>query len=569
MRSHNRWLQVFFIGFLVLNGKAAFQPLNKATLHYNTIYFKEEFIENAGEYELLLAPDTLNASPELKTRKGIPAFLLKDLGWGRKYFWRINVYDKTNKLLSAGRWHQFSIVKITARYFEDQRLQVKTNSEKLNAGGLVCVDRLRTIYDRRGNARWTIPFIDSLVNQRSQVIDLRVSPKNSITFLTDAGALETSFAGELLWHLKTPCVVKSDTIRLVHQLQKTAAGNYMVLGNHRVYRKLPDGTVINEKNRAVVRLSGVPHLRYEAGIIMEFDKKGNLVWSWDGLSYINEAELSAAAATDRLTDQFGEISTFISDASGNKLYLGFPAHQRIVRIDKKTGRVENTYGQNNNTDLQHPARMAMTKNNNLLVFDNSGKDQNDVAEILELKTDPMPGDKNILWRFALNFDALSDGKSGKGGSVAELSNSSLLVCSGAGGRLFEVNRAGEISWDAFAEIRTGKDTSWKSSVLNICNFTEELPQYHVLPQLLNSGKPGTFSLVLHNTGDKADAYSVEVIADKKKTVYTSKTKSLPGNSKQALEIVLKDLPSGNKKIIARVKSLTTGQTEEITISQKG
>jgi hypothetical protein len=178
---------VLFSTFLFLNQiHGALFPADNSTINYTTVYFEENWVDLATEYEFFLYKDSLPGVPGaliFNSKSRLPAFRVPDLEWGKKYSWKINVFEKNQSESRNGNLHTFNILPISVRG-EQMLLDVKTNKNDKHAKGLLCLDYARSIFDRNGKAVWTLPGIPGVVNTMEQFRNLNVTSDNTIIFLT-------------------------------------------------------------------------------------------------------------------------------------------------------------------------------------------------------------------------------------------------------------------------------------------------------------------------------------------------------------------------------------------------
>ena len=548
-------------------------PANNSLINYTTIYFEENFFETATRYEICIYRDSLGVSDSAlkKISNSVPAFWIKDLNWATVYAWRVRAFDKENKELNSGALHTFRILKYTSSRYSEIRLNIKTNKSNKQSGGLICPDYARTIFNRKGEAVWTFPFIENLVNDDSQIRNLLVTKENTLTFLTEKLPLEIDFNGKVLWQAPFPFVLNGDTIGYHHDFKKTNRGTYMVLGNKKSYRKLLGEHKAENLNNefGIKKIDGVFYRQTETGLLLEFNREDELIWFWDAGDYLQDVDLNYKKAQNGLPNMSSHVNAFNENEEGTKIYISFRDFSRLIKIDKKTKKVELSYGEkfpsgdakfaNSAFRTQHDANV--TKHNSILIFNNNGARSGGPSSVEELRDNITSKDSAVIWKFNLDFDTLSNGKSLRGGNVVELPNSNLLVCAGALNRIFEVTKNKEIVWDAFVESKAKSDTAWLAFPQYRANWTDCLSEYHFLARI-NSFEVHKnemkFNLVINNTGNTADDYKIEVLDTKNSVLYKTSIKTLEQNQElnKTVSVTLKDvtLNEFNIKVISGHKN---------------
>lgn len=516
-------------------------PADNSLINYTTIYFQENFSEQASYYELYVYKDSTALTEKVfkKSRNTVPAFWIEGLQWQSSYHWSVKAFDKSGKELNAGNSHFFKIHGYISSRFSDTRLNIKTNKKDKHAGGLISPDYARAIYNREGDMVWTFPKIDSLVNSDSQIRNVLVTKENTITFLTEKHALEIDYKGKVLWKAPFPFVLNKDTISYHHDFKKTGRGTYMVIGSKKSYRKL-SGNYKEETSLGefgIKAIGGILYRLTEISVILEFDSTGKLLWYWDSGDYLQDVDLNYKKAVNGYPNMSSHMNAFNENEEGTKIYVSFRDFSRLIKLDKKTKKVELSYGErfpsgdgrfaNTLFRTQHDANV--TRHNSILIFNNNGARSGGPSSVLELRDNLSSKDSVLLWKFDLNFDTLSNGKSLRGGNVVELPNSNLLVCAGALNRIFEVSRNKEVVWDAFIESKGILDTQWLAFPQYRTNWTKHLGESHFLYRmhsLQQTENEIQFNLVINNTGNEKENYQVEIVNEKGEVLHKFFIKTL-------------------------------------------
>ena len=550
-------------------------PKDKSMVNYTSVYFEEEYIALAKEYLLVVDSDSTNFTlnnPSKKVSSALPAFRIDGLKWNTHYYWKIIAYDKNHRQLNTSKLHQFTILKQMAAFVDSILIDVKVNKNGKHAGGLICIDYTRSIYNRSGEAVWTLPFIQGCVDERTQIRDLKITQDNTITFLTDNFPLEIDFKGTILWKAPFPYVFEGDTIIYHHDFRKTPRGTYMVLGNKKINRRALGDLMKNVRLEPETEIiDSVLYKKTLMTVLLEFNAKGDLIWFWDANTYITDADLNQRRTQSGFPELTTHSNAFSENAKGDKVYVGFRDLSRIVKIDKKTKSVEMSYGsitQNSNEktsarDLfkrQHDA--TITDRNTLLIFNNNNPGIGDLttpyfSSVLELKEDAKDKDPPVIWNFDLNFDNLSDGKSMTGGNVVELPNSNLLICAGTLNRISEVTKGKEIVWDAFVLMKVKRAPRYRPFPQYRCNWAAQLTEPHFIPYLLSpsktKGKEIKINVAIANTGNADDYYTITVFSGDSTIVHTKETNLITPNNSFELKFNL-PVTDGKDNLRAEIKS---------------
>lgn len=506
---------------------AQVKPGEGEALHHSYVYFQDSLCSGAQFYTLRIydSEQAVREEKVLRIQKmRLPGMQLSGLDWGKTYYWQYTVKfggDKSRKLPI----HHFSIREPLYQSFDTIALNVRTNQKDKNAGGWIAIDYTRSVYDREGNRIWTLPMIPGLVEERTHIRDLKFTKENTVTFLTIPVPLEIDLQGKVLWQAPYPFLYEQDSVLYHHELQKTSRGTYLVLADRKVWRRVPGAFAPEDlKTEFDVKVvNGEVYKKVLMALVLEFNREGKLLWSWDANRYVKEEDLNYKKTKRGFPNLATHANALRESPDGKKIYVGFRDLSRIVKIDKQSGKVETSYGEkypSGEADLgnglflnQHDA--FLTSHGSLLLFNNNGAlAPMGVSSIIELRDPCGPKDSLLLWRFDLNFDTLSNGKSMNGGSVAELPNHNILLCGGSLNRIFEVTRDKKVVWDVFLSARGKGDAQWQPMPQYRCHFTKEWKESHYILEvrsLKNKGLQSTYDVILHNTGQLSTVQSLEFL----------------------------------------------------------
>lgn len=510
----------FLLNVLVLTSKAAVLPAEHAVLNHSDVYIEEELKWSGRRAELVLFVDSLypGKKPLLLLSSALPCFRLTNLEWGKEYFWRVKYFDADGKQIGFSPMHHFYIQGIFYPNKEQMRLRVNVNDTSKHQGGFIAVDYTRSVYDRSGRAVWTIPVEDSLMDARIQVRDLRPTDNNTFTFLTGKAPIEIDYEGHIVWKAPYPLVINSDTVIYHHDFQKTNRGTYLVMGLKKEYRLMLGK--YSEEQLKTADIRKVEQRYYQAtqmNMMLEFDKNGKLIWSWSASPFLSDETLNYKKTVNGLPNFATHANAFGQTDNPNILYVGYRDLSRIMKVDKKTGKVLKSYGENYPgtkekfiaADFRKQHGTFLTSHQTILLFNNNntGPADKTISSVMELDNgDVLTGDA-VLWRFSLDFDTLTAGKGVSGGNVLELKNQNVFVCAGTLNRIFEVTRKKEIVWDAFVEARRAGE-SWQAAPQYRANFKQKF-SWHTAKVIIEVLKDKQV-LQIHNTGTEEEIFELVI-----------------------------------------------------------
>ena len=574
----NFWLSVLiFLMLISFNAFCQIIPENNSTIWYTYAHFQDELIDDAVFYVVEIVDDINSFDDTLKSIKSknhIPSFFVGNLSWDKKYYWRVKSFNKNNDLIKVSENHNFNIQSISTIDFTEVKLKVNSSEVDQYSRGYISLDNTRSIFDRSGNKVWSMPMIKDVVNEKSQVRDIKLTKDNTITFLTDKNVYEIDFNGNVLWNGPQPSLLGKDTIRFHHAFLKDDNGNYWALGQYETYKKVL--SKINEKilpyvADVIVSDTGV-YKKIEMDVLIKFDKNGKALWFWDSNTYLTIEDINYKKNSDSVPEFSIHSNAFSINKQQTYAYLGMRDMSRIVKIDIKTNKVVNSYGAKypsgeaksaiNGFKYQHDANV--TNHKSIFILNNNTREREPSA-IMELRDDEKSKDNSVLWKFNLDFDSLTNGRSVKGGNVNELNNGNLLVCAGTLNRVFEVTKQKKTVWDGFVYCKSSIDTSWHNMPQYRCNTFNKIVFKGLLVKIENLhevNKKISATCLVINSGNVADSYTIEIKDASGKVYYSMQSPIIePGKyhefvinvQSDSSDLLLKTNSVSNKYVLSRKK----------------
>lgn len=559
---------LFLLPFVFKQVNAQFIPGENARLNYTSVYFEEKIQPNTDKYQIVVALDSLEKKIIYNAESVWPVFKVENLDWGKNYYWRVNALVNNSKLVGKGNQHKFSIMRMSIKNADTTFLNIITN--KGNSGGYLFFDDTHALYNREGKPVWTLPPVNGIEEKDIQVKKTRAflfTEQGTITFLNEPDAFEIDYIGKVVWKSPLNYIYEGDTVSFHHDLKKLPSGNYMVLGNRKKKMLLPPvyDTLLFKNEAGISFENGKYYKECEMGLVLEFDKQGNLLWDWDAAKYVTIEDLNFKKASNNMPLYSTHLNAFSVSEDGKYVYAGFRDLSRIVMIEKKSKKVINTYGEkypsgqaifaNNLFRAQHDA--TITKRNTILVLNNGDPRAKTASRAIEMGGQPEKNktDVPLIWDFAFDFDTLSNGKSQRGGNITELPNGNFLICAGALNRVFEVTKDKKVVWDCFVMQKQKNDipgplpqyrTTWIKQ-LTECRFIADVP-LSVKP-LSNSIE---IPVTIYNSGNVDDSYRIVVLSDDRQKITSQKTEIIgPGKSVQVkMFIPHTDMKSVNINIVS-------------------
>ena len=550
-------------------------PQKGAKLNFNQIMFEYDKVKGADLYIVQVAEDKGQSSFNEILRgqnDSATATLITGLGFGKKYVWRYaGIVHGINAAWQGPFSFEISTDSLLSKNLVD--LVVTKNDSSQSAGGLIMNDCTHSVTDRNGNLVWYLPKVNWHVilekknlQVKPQIFDLRITSAGTITYMADSYPIEITTGGDTLWTAPDDGKVSGgNTESYNHDFKRTPWHTYMVLGNQ-MWRELPpykDTLFIQKKYTARQVLNGKENGAVEFGTVMEYNNKGKLIWSWNSRDYFDKNPLSQLADSAKVNFELKpHINAFSVNKKNEYVFVGFRNVSRIVKVEKRTGKVVNSWGakfpsgeakQVLNLYQQHDANVL--DDNTIAVFNNNdylGTDSLPAAVVFFQQ--PQNG-SYIKWQYTCNFDSIDKYANRNGGNVDLLKNGNYLICTGNMNKIIEVTPHKQIVWQAElkANSRIGQQFFHRLyrahyiSSLYPCYFTFQT-SYDTLPP-----KNAGFNLHLFNKGSEADSYKVEI-------------KSTTGA--YAAHYILNNIAAGQSTMLAVSpgKQLASGEKVIVTVS---
>ncbi len=269
-------------------------PKEGSKLHYRLIGFSFPANDKASSYKVEIAAGDLNTESAFKKNKIVSAdsktnkVIAEVPAFGQPYTWRV-VYTQTDATTTAaGELHHFSIAAVPASD-TDTRIRITTPAAKYK-DAYVFIDGTGALYDMAGNAVWYLPDIEGLMKESARVSDLKLTTASTITFMVNEQAYEVNYNGDILWKgPNTGAISGEHTEHYHHEFTRLANGHYMVLGNEAVVWRSASGDIssYDQKTQDSI-IASYPKIPF--GNIIEYDQRGNVVWSWHSVNYLKGSD---------------------------------------------------------------------------------------------------------------------------------------------------------------------------------------------------------------------------------------------------------------------------------------
>ena len=538
-------IRSYYLLFMLLVARccvAQINPAEGARLNYNQVMFEYDKLPGASVYLVQVDYDSVTSAfvaPVVEQRDSATATMISGLAFGKKYVWRYAALQADGKMVWQGPYH-FQIV--ADAFISRGIISFNTTINDPGSSGLIVIDGTHTIVDRNGNLVWYLNNVNwffklgvmnvsrngvTVTNKdmdiTPRIFDLRLTRAGTVTCLKDSFAIEMGLDGKILWQAPNNGQINEvGGEGYNHDFKRLDNGHYMVLGDE-LWRRLPPYTdTIKMRKKYPKRgfFNGGEYAGVEFGTVIEYDKKGKILWSWRSRDYLDKDPFKPLER-DRFFNFITQphINAFSTDAKNEFVYVGFRDLCRIIKIEKSSGQVVDSWGVKVPTGgalhqvpiyLQHDANVL--PDGNIAVFNSNdypGRDS--FASVLIISQQPADSGK-VIWRLNCDFDSMDCTLPRNGGNVDLLKNGNYLVCMGNADRIFEVTKDKRIVWQG--EMRAGEVDGIKYghrlyrahyiSSLYPCYFT------FVTGADTISKKKLQFNIRVFNKGSEDDSYHVKL-----------------------------------------------------------
>jgi len=484
-------------------------PKEWSKLHYRIIGFSYPLNDVVVKYKIEIAAGNFSNEDSFKKNiiKSVYSKSNKVIAevpyFGVDYTWQA-VYTLKKSVIKKSNLYHFSTLYTPEIDSCNVRLRIIKPAVKYR-DNYVFVDGNNALYDMKGNPVWYFPFPGKEEQGNVLARDLKTTPQGTITFLHTQHIFEINYNGDTLW--KGPDngqVSGGDSERYHHEFTRLANGHYMVLGTEHVHWDHPfipeDSSfsmIEDEKIKYDSNISAKKKTPF--GTLIEYDEKGNVVWSWKSSKYFMGSDLLYYRPEGKVKVIDVHENAFYFDEHECAIYISFRNISRVLKISYPEGNVMNTYGEifrpsvpaigNGMFCAQHACRKS--KEGYLYLYNNNAcNDDKSLPTVIMMKESPSGNDSLIkIWEYECSIDGINlnpltrkarekrammvrkkmNDKSWKatllhytsGGNVIELPDRSLFVCMNAQySKLFIVSHDKKILWSATPEKLNPGNNEW-------------------------------------------------------------------------------------------------------------
>ena len=469
-------------------------PREGSVLNYRLIGFTFPVDAGANHYQIEIARGNYNSSDSFKNNIILSPVsksnktVIEVPDFGKNYTWRI-VYSGRHKTKSQSALYHFSIATNGRVDTTKMRINILHPAEA-HRDDYVFVEGSGTIYDMKGNPVWCLP--DSY-GPADKAQDIKFTSQGTITFMIDQTGYEINYDGKLLWQTPLQDGVSGDTGSdyYHHEFTRLSNGHYMVLGTQFVWYKR---NTVKDSGYYNVTTDITKHTKYNGGfgmknrgrfgVIVEFDEKGNVVWSWKTLDYLQASDCVNYWPKDTSLRYEPHENAFYFDEKNHAVYLCYRQLSRIIKIDYPSGKVVGAYGEiftpgssvTGNALFCNQHSIRRSQDGYLYLFNNNiCSGMGSLPSIVMMK-EPADAGSGLpatpvvperVWEYKCTADGPADDKYVGGGFPSggvgiELADRSMFICMATDyPKLLIVNRDKEILWSALPEKYDVNDKRWR------------------------------------------------------------------------------------------------------------
>ncbi len=467
-----------------LPGIAQVTPAEGALLTYRIVGFSFPMAVKGFKYEVEIARGTCHEERIFKESLLKKADITSGKAivevpeFGAHYTWRIKTTDHGRTSLSD--YYHFSTVTDERVDSTRYRMRVVKTATKFKNAFVFC-DADKVLYDMNGKPVWFLEGLNRKPASFYAVRDLKLSPFGTITLLANDMPYEINYNGDLLWQAPATSTVSGDTIEhFHHEFTRLHSGHYMIEGMQQIPWKWTvgadnDSILVAEPKTKISEVGGNKgYVIMPFGTLIEYDEKGNVVWSWHAFDYYQKTEGPKYKKIKAMLD--AHENAFYFDEANKVVYANFKGNSEILKIKYPTGEVLAAYGEGfgPNPDFdgtqmfceQHG--LKITDQGNICLFNNNVCNPGIPPSLAVFKQTNKNGVPALskVWEYSYPLYANSDLKmpGTSAGNIIPLPGQAYFasVCLPYG-NMYIVDQTKKLLWDATLEKFEPGMNNWKDN----------------------------------------------------------------------------------------------------------
>jgi hypothetical protein len=474
-------------------------------LHYRMVGFSFPAVAKATSYKIEIARGFYNKEDSFKrnivvSKTGNKNRIIAEVPlFGSGYSWRVVAENGKTVVFKGGFKHFHTLY--SPAVDTNIRLRVLHTAERYK-DGYVFLDNNGVLYDMNGHPVW---FLPPSLGTNLQPLDLKVSPKGTITFLLNDKAYEINYNGDILWKAPDNGIVSgAATEGYHHQFSRLHNGNYMLLGMEEanVLQRLPAAgsrdPLIIPNNKLKGDKRDTIYQKAQFGTIIEYGPNGNVVWSWRSAADDHLTALYGRVLSDENSQRDMHENSFFFDEQNKVIYVSFRVPGLVAKINYTDGKILASYGNvsrpgvkesgSNFFSGQHSC--GLSQKGYLYLYNNNACDDGCIPKITMMQEPANDKDTlKIIWEYNCTTDDMTKDYDimknrlifRSGGSVTELPDNSMFVSMAQPySELFILGQDKHILWSALPEKLDPGQTKWqiipqyRASMINNADEMEHL-----------------------------------------------------------------------------------------------
>jgi hypothetical protein len=374
-----------------------------------------------------------------QSKPGSNKQILELPAFGKEYTWAVSYTDKLNKVHAPVVYYHFRTGYMKYTDTTLYRLRI-LKADGTHGDAYAIPDKVGVAYNMKGVPVWYFK------NANKSVTDLKPTSTGTFTYLDQNGAYEIDYNGDILWKAPDNGKVNGEnTEHYHHQLTKLNNGNYMVMGHETVLRQYEDSYIPPDSLIGKLILNnGIWYGKVDAGTLIEYDSRGNVVWSWKAASeYTNDTYFGKPYWKEALRENTG-MNAFYFDEKKKCIYISFANLNNIVKIEYPSAVLAAVYGKSGNAERQNVGRFVfrnqhdlhVTDKGSVYVFNNNILPDNSTLSVLFESQDKIQNLRKY-WEFPCVLDSSTTIlRVNEGGSIHVFTDSTILAGTGTSSRMF-------------------------------------------------------------------------------------------------------------------------------------
>lgn len=478
-------------------------PVENDTLNFRIIGFSFPGIKVKKDTKLEVAAGTYSDDPSFRKNvvKSIPCKQSKVIcevpSFGSAYTWRVS--DGSGK----GAFYHFYVGSLFFTDTSKIKLRVTKKAEKYE-DAYVFIDGSHALYDMAGNPVWYLPELGGIIRENSQLRDLKISNKGTITFVVDGKAIEIDYHGKILWEGPNGRKKTGDTLEgYHHELTRLSNGHYMVLAFEPLVKPKAIPRDGNRQKADSMRARNRMNRKPRYGEVEEYDESGKLVWIWRAADHFANTSLDFYRKANGMPEYDVHMNSFFFDEKNNAIYVGFRNISQILKVSYPSGKVVATYGRiEHATDSmenhffcgQHSIKIS--EKGHLYIYNNGCGTMSAPSVVMLQEPQSEKDTLKMVWEYPCpveprHTEPISDNPTiaamrrynfTSGGNVDELPDNSLFVSTNVPfGSLFIVSPEKQLLWSSEVKRWHADINSWLPVMLYRASI---IPERKKLEQLI-------------------------------------------------------------------------------------